>query len=999
MKIRILFLFFIAITHFSFGQKNNFVLDSNIISKLDSNDKLLFDSLFLEYHNEKNDTAKINTLYSLAKQIRNPTCHFKLLDRLNQDIKEKIKSEKLSKKELSFYWLIMAHVYRFKGLYYEMEKGEQKKSHDYYLHSFRFSKKSNGLGRKKLLIDLSNVYSARLVSIGKMKESIDLSMQTYEAADFINYSFGKINAAINLGNTYYFQDDLQEAIKYYTIAEEQSRKIKNYKYESTALSNKGGVYIIMGDNEKALYCLKRSDSIKGYLCSNPNYSSINTGYFHVEMGNYNDAFACFYSIYNDPNRRSVEKDIEKDVEKDVEIALAYAYSLIGELDSTKHYATIAYDYYLKTNDYIQLEKASFLMRDYYVNVKDWEKAFEIQKKYYGYRDSLVSESNKMHLQQVSLNHKFEKKEKQLKFEQQLKNLENKKEQKIQKIIIISSIGLLFIVVVFLYFLYDRLKFIKGQNEIINEYSKGLEEKSIELQIANEEIKVKSRHKEEFLANMSHEIRTPLNAILGYSRLTLKYPLVKQQEKYMNTVIDASENLMVVINDILDYAKIEAGKIVLENNTFALKQTLIKVYSILKLSAEEKGLNFTLEIDKKAPEYVRGDSVRLQQILINLVNNGIKFTSEGEVNILLNVKKKQGETYKLQFMVKDTGIGIPLEKQQLIFEKFNQLDSTTTREYGGTGLGLAISYNLVKLHGGELEVESEEGTGTSFYFTIDYYKSEKAEQVEPKKRNNKGKKNLKGMRVLVVDDNKINRMMLIDQFESSVDDIIVNTAEDGKVAIDKLKAEQYDVVLMDLHMPNMDGIQATKYIRKELKSDVVIIALTASVLESSKEECLAAGMNDFLFKPFRLNELLSILSDHMQVSFDSSQQEVDRKQAKPNESFYYFNPEKINEVASTSDRRIKMAKLILNDVDENITLLNKQLDSPDWALIFETIHKITNNAIHIGNKSFTQLSTDMEMLCHHNMKNSIPKPINTKELEEMWLLIKEELQYYIVKDSE
>ena len=465
-------------------------------------------------------------------------------------------------------------------------------------------------------------------------------------------------------------------------------------------------------------------------------------------------------------------------------------------------------------------------------------------------------------------------------------------------------------------------------------------------IANDAVKAK----QQFLSNMSHEIRTPMNAIIGFTKVLLKTNMSAKQKEYLEAIKLSGDALIVLINDILDLAKVDSGKMTFEHIPFKMARSISAMLHLFQTTIQEKNLKLEKEYDNRIPEVLLGDPVRLHQIILNLVSNAVKFTTKGKITVSVKLLEEDEKEASIEFAVTDTGIGIPASKIEKIFENFQQASSGTSRIYGGTGLGLAIVKQLVEAQSGSIQVSSKENVGSTFSFVLKLQKTNvetefESEPIEPDM-------DITGIKVLVAEDIALNQLLmrtLLEDFGFECD-----IADNGKIATEKIQTQKYDVVLMDLQMPEMNGFEATGFIRNELKSDIPIIALTADVTTVDLAKCTAVGMNDYIAKPVdekllyrKIVGIVKKTSKVTEVSLDVQPEGIKNKCT----NLDYLN----TRTKSNPDLMMEMISLYLVQTPLLVMSMKKGYREKDWDTLHTSVHKM------IPSFSIMGISSDFEKI--------------------------------------
>lgn len=467
-------------------------------------------------------------------------------------------------------------------------------------------------------------------------------------------------------------------------------------------------------------------------------------------------------------------------------------------------------------------------------------------------------------------------------------------------------------------------------------------------------------KQQFLSNMSHEIRTPMNAIIGFTKVILKTELTAKQKEYLTAIKMSGDALIVLINDILDLAKVDAGKMIFEQTPFKMALSLSAMLHLFESKIQEKNLELIKEYDTNIPEVLVGDPVRLHQIILNLVSNAVKFTAKGQITISARLLSKTDEAVNVEFAVADTGIGIPKEKMESIFDNFQQATSGTSRLYGGTGLGLAIVKQLVEPQGGDIRVESEVGKGSVFIFTLPFLKTNAEADPDTyfeEPETTELSTDIKNIKVLVVEDIPLNQLLmktLLDDFGFERD-----IADNGKIAIEKMQDKEYDVILMDLQMPEMNGFEATEYIRHTMKSKIPIIALTADVTTMDLAKCRAVGMNDYIAKPVdeRLlyTKIIGLVKKPHLIKYKAEKGNYKCIKSKCIDLEYLVRRTKSNPILM-----MEMISAYLEQTPPLIIAMKEGLEHKDWQALHAAVHKMIPSFAIMGmNVNFENMAKKVQ----------------------------------------
>jgi signal transduction histidine kinase/CheY-like chemotaxis protein len=699
-------------------------------------------------------------------------------------------------------------------------------------------------GQASALGNMANI----LTDQGNYQKGIEYYHRSLKLHESLGNKRGQAIQLMNIGLIYMGQSEYDKALEYINSSLSINELI-DYKYGiADCLNNLGSLYRSLGDLAKSQEALKKCLKI---------YEIIDDGQGKAILYN---SIGNTYALSKDYAKAMEYFDLalviqqqmgDKKYEAKTLIEKGNLYFKLNELVKSNSNLESGLKIAEKIGAIHQIRDASKSLYKNYKSMGQSQRSLSMLEQYNLIRDSISNEENERSLIRQEYKYDYEKQAltdsiyaaDQDRIVAEAHRNEIIKKDKTRNFLVIAGL----IIVLLSISIWSRMRFTKRSNRA--------------LKIAKQKAEQSEAFKQQFLANMSHEIRTPMNAVMGMTNLVLDTELKDKQRSYLTMVKKSSDNLLHIINDILDLSKIEAGKMELEEIDFSLTDTIDQVRNTLLYKTEEKGLELLVKVDEDLPNIILGDPVRLNQVLINLAGNAIKFTDEGSV--LIELKNEAGI---VRFNIIDTGIGIPGEKLKSIFDNFSQANTSDTRKYGGTGLGLSISQQLVSMMGGSIAIESELGCGSNFYFDLEFKEGDitRYEERIAEEESVDGSI-LDGLNILVADDNEFNRIVASDTLQSKAKIKIIE-AKNGKEAIDKLD-ESIDLILMDAQMPIMSGFDASINIRKlenEKLNKVPIIALTASVLRTDLDRCFDAGMNGYIPKPFKAHELIIGIANALNI---------------------------------------------------------------------------------------------------------------------------------------
>lgn len=887
---------------------------------------------------------------------------------------------------------------------------------DYYRQAMS---KGESAGDKKLvaenLANISSIYASQ----ANYPQALDFALQSQRFYEAISDKKGIAVALIKTGNIYNTQKDYTRALDCFMrslkLAEETNKK----DLITENLQNAGDVQMSLGNYPQAMQLM-----LRGIKVANEVGDNSASGTMEARVG------ACYQAIAENKSKVPVPDSLSA-LPEDVKLKRAFTYLSKGidQLKETGDYDALQEAYeHLSQVQYKQGDKdgsrESFKQHNAYLeSMYNQEKSAEIARKDMQYVFNRKQETLRQEGQEKEatfqkelllndLRHEYEMKQaaatsererEQLRIEEEMKQrqitfeyerkqaeletkaavakaeLEKKnaindaklKSAKRERIFYLAGLVML---IFLLTGMYNRNKLMHRNKLMLEEKNRQIAAEKDNADKQRVRAENSEKFKQLFLANMSHEIRTPMNAVSGMTEILLQKQPRTDQLSYLQAISKSAEVLLHIINDILDLSKIEAGKMELEKIDFSLRDMVTQVKDTLTHKADEKGLQLILDIPKEVTDVVIGDPFRINQVLINIGGNAIKFTERGSVQIELRQVHQDDTNVSIRFAVIDTGIGIPADKVGKLFGDFAQINASDTRKYGGTGLGLSISRQLIELHGGKIEVESVLGSGTTFHFTITYPIGSPA-KLEARVAEEKQADGsiLNGLRILVADDNEYNRIVVNETLMLKAD-VEIDNVVNGEEAWMAVRDKEYDVVLMDVQMPVMNGHESTRHIRQlpAPRNKVAIIALTASTLRNDIEACLASGMDSYCPKPFKPWQLISCIAD-VTGRKDNPPPPSARKEKKKEEVVIapppvvaegsVTDPAYLHNFCEGDEKRIKKyINMYLKGVPTFKAKLKDAVDARDLKEISSRVHAFKPNWLIMGMRKTGELASNIEKMC-------------------------------------